>query len=207
MEFESLCSGGITQKGIWSTPVEDTQQQLDKDAIIVEGCGYDVDLVEKPKLKYFEVKNYLSELSNDYERHLVRKNLGISDQYSLTWGNISGNLLNQQDIVDFIDQQIAELKEQIINPEEQAAAVYYGPSTSDLTSSDSDTIITGDYSGNIFILTPSTKTEFYVNGMQGGFELQDDVVYKGNTQFRVYKSLNSNLGVTKINLKYGKDSE
>jgi len=49
--------------------------------------------------------------------------------------------------------------------EEPTITIYYGPSTSDLTLSNSNTIITGDYSDNIYILTPSENTEFYVNGI------------------------------------------
>ena len=220
MEFESLYTGEIVQQEqecckqqpivdqeIWSAPVEEKHQELDEDAIIVEGCGYDTDLVEKPQLKYFEIANYLSELNSEYERHLVRKNLGISDKYSLTWGNISGNIRDQQDFVDFLEEQLQELRDLIMTPEEEPTiTIYYGPSTSDLTLSNSNTIITGDYSDNIYILTPSENTEFYVNGIQGGFELQNDTMYKENTKFYIYKSFNSGLGVTKIVLKYGEDS-
>lgn len=220
MEFESLYTGEITQheqecckqqsvieQKIWSAPVEEEHQQPDEDAIIVEGCGYDIDLVEKSQLKYFEVKNFLSELTSEYEKHLVRQNLGIPDKYSLTWGNITGNIQDQEDFINFIEEQLQEIRELIHTPtEEPLVTVYYGPAINDLTLSNSNTIITGDYSGNIYILTPDQNTEFYVDGIQGGFVLQDETIYKENTKFYIYKSFNSNLGVTKIILKYGESS-
>lgn len=220
MEFESLYTGEITQckqeliksqpiinQEIWSTSIEEQKPELDKDAIVVEECGYDANLVEKPQLKYFEIKNYLSELTSEYEKHLVRQNLGIADKYSLTWGNIAGNIRNQQDLIDFIEEQLQEIKDLIGNQEEKpTVTVYYGPSINDLTLSNSNTIITGNYSGNIYVLTPSEETEFFVNGIQGGFVIQNETIYKENTKFYIYKSFNSGLGVTKIILKYGEDS-
>lgn len=220
MEFESLYTGEIIQQKqecckqqsiveqeIWSAPIENQPQELDEDAIIVEGCGYDVDLIEKPQLKYFEIKNYLSELNSDYERHLVRQNLGIPDKYSLTWGNITGNIQDQQDFITFLEEQFQAIKDLINTSDvQEEITIYYGPAVNDLTLSNSKTIITGDYSEYIYILTPDQNTEFYVNGIQGGFVLQDETVYKGNTKFYIYKSFNSGLGVTKIVLKYGEDS-
>ena len=220
MEFESLYTGEVVQQKqecctqqpvvdqeIWSAPVEEQHQEIDEDAIIVEGCGYDVNLIEKPQLKYFEVKNYLSELSSEYERHLVRQNLGISDIYSLTWGNINGNIESQEDLIRFLEKRIQEVKDLINVPEEKTQIdVYYGPAINDLTLSTSNTIVTGDYTGYIYILTPNEDTEFFVNGIQGGFELQSETIYKENTKFYIYKSVNSKLGVTKIILKYGEAS-
>lgn len=220
MEFESLYTGEITQckqeliksqpiinPEIWSTSIEEQKPELDKDAIVVEECGYDASLVEKPQFKYFEIKNYLSELTSEYEKHLVRQNLGIADKYSLTWGNIAGNIRNQQDLINFIEEQLQEIKDLISNQEEKSTVtVYYGPSINDLTLSNSNTIITGNYSGNIYILTPSEETEFFVNGIQGGFVIQNETIYKENTKFYIYKSFNSGLGVTKIILKYGEVS-
>ena len=216
MEFESLYTGEVIKQNqecckqdpiieqeIWSAPVEEKQQELDEDALIVEGCGYEIDLAKKPQTKYFEIENYLSELKSEYEKHLVRENLGISDKYSLLWGNISGNLQEQYDIINFITEQINALKEEIITPEEKPTIItYYGPSINDLTLNNSNTIVTGDYSGYIYILAPIQNLEFYVNGMQGGFVLQNETIYKGNTKLYIFKSFNSNLGVTKIDLKY-----
>lgn len=50
----------------------------------------------------FKRVNLFSELIDEYERAVARKNLGIADEYSLVWGYISGNILNQKDLYDFV---------------------------------------------------------------------------------------------------------
>ncbi len=39
----------------------------------------------------FKRENLFSELVTEYQRAIARQNLGIADEYSLLWGNISGN--------------------------------------------------------------------------------------------------------------------
>lgn len=50
----------------------------------------------------FKKSNLFSELVDEYQRSVARKNLGISDKYSLTWGFITGNILQQTDLYNFI---------------------------------------------------------------------------------------------------------
>ncbi len=51
----------------------------------------------------FKRENLFSELTSDYERSIIRQNLGIGDSTGImTWGNISGNLANQVDLYDYI---------------------------------------------------------------------------------------------------------
>lgn len=68
-----------------------------------EGC---VQATCLPRVKcsnqYFEVKNLFSELTDDYQRAIIRQNLGISDGSSIVWGKIEGNLANQKDLSKFI---------------------------------------------------------------------------------------------------------
>lgn len=52
--------------------------------------------------EYFSIKNLFSELTTDYQRAIIRQNLGIGDEQSLIWGKIQGNLANQQDLYNFI---------------------------------------------------------------------------------------------------------
>lgn len=52
--------------------------------------------------KYFSVKNLFSELTDDYQRAIIRQNLGIHDGSSMVWGKIEGNLANQKDLANFI---------------------------------------------------------------------------------------------------------
>lgn len=57
--------------------------------------------------EHFKIENYFSELTSEYQRALARYNLGVSDLYSLVWGNIKGNLANQSDLYNFIINTIA----------------------------------------------------------------------------------------------------
>lgn len=52
---------------------------------------------------YFLLDNLFSELTDEYQRTLARINLGIADEYSLTWGNIKGNLSKQSDLYEYIN--------------------------------------------------------------------------------------------------------
>lgn len=47
--------------------------------------------------------NYLGEYRTELEKAKVRKNLGIADEQSLQWGNISGFIENQEDLVNYIE--------------------------------------------------------------------------------------------------------
>ena len=53
---------------------------------------------------YFKKENYLSELASEYERAVARKNLGIADSYAMLWGNISGNIMNQPDLINWVEE-------------------------------------------------------------------------------------------------------
>ena len=63
----------------------------------------------------FKLSNLFSELVDEYQRSVARKNLGIADKYSLTWGAISGNVLQQTDLVNFVNENISSEINQLIN--------------------------------------------------------------------------------------------
>lgn len=51
---------------------------------------------------FFLKENLFSELISDYQRAVARFNLGIGEEYSLVWGNITGNIKNQEDLYEFL---------------------------------------------------------------------------------------------------------
>lgn len=64
---------------------------------------------------------YLGEYRTELERAKVRKNLGISDEYSLQWGNIEGFVDEQKDLVDYVEQKWSytnEISKDITNVKE-----------------------------------------------------------------------------------------
>lgn len=48
---------------------------------------------------------YLGEFRTELERAKARKNLGIPDDTSYTWGNIEGHIEDQKDLVQYIEQK------------------------------------------------------------------------------------------------------
>ena len=59
---------------------------------------------DDPKFDFLLRRNYLREYSTEVDKARVRRNLGIPDEYSFTWGNISGILENQEDLMTLINQ-------------------------------------------------------------------------------------------------------
>jgi uncharacterized protein YoxC len=49
--------------------------------------------------------NYLGEFRTQLEKAKARRNLGIGDEYSLTWGNITGHIEDNRDLTQFIENQ------------------------------------------------------------------------------------------------------
>ena len=48
---------------------------------------------------------FLGEYRTELEKAKVRKNLGIPDENSLSWGNIEGFVEEQQDLVDYVESK------------------------------------------------------------------------------------------------------
>ena len=49
--------------------------------------------------------NYLGEFRTQLEKAKARRNLGIGDEYTLTWGNITGHIEDNHDLTQFIENQ------------------------------------------------------------------------------------------------------
>lgn len=49
--------------------------------------------------------NYLGEFRTQLEKAKARKNLGIGDEFLLTWGNITGRIEDNKDLIAFIEKQ------------------------------------------------------------------------------------------------------
>lgn len=54
----------------------------------------------------FLIDNLFSELASPYQRETARYNLGIADDYAMLWGNISGSIASQTDLVNYITNSI-----------------------------------------------------------------------------------------------------
>ena len=49
--------------------------------------------------------NYLGEFRTQLEKAKARRNLGIGDEYTLSWGNITGHVEDNADLITFIENQ------------------------------------------------------------------------------------------------------
>lgn len=63
----------------------------------------------------FKLDNLFSELVDDYQRAVARKNLGVADNQSLIWGVISGNILQQVDLVNWLSSALTQNNNVIID--------------------------------------------------------------------------------------------
>ena len=54
--------------------------------------------------KYLEIKNYLSEFTTEEQKRKVLQNLGIDD-LDVSWGNIKGNIEDQEDLKELLQQK------------------------------------------------------------------------------------------------------
>ncbi len=82
--------------------------EVEKDTMDLQSsCGIEQYYPDASKEDYFKRENLFSELVNDFQRAKARYNLGIGDAYSLNWGNISGLIDRQQDLVALINNTFA----------------------------------------------------------------------------------------------------
>ena len=87
-------------KDIIITPVkvELPQEEEPKEGCIQAECPVTVQCSNE----YFAIKNLFSELTDEYQRAIIRQNLGINGADAILWGKIEGNLANQKDLYKFI---------------------------------------------------------------------------------------------------------
>lgn len=65
-------------------------------------CGKKGQLVKSEPIPLLRDK-YLGEYRTELEKAKVRKNLGIADDSNLQWGNLTGQLEKQQDLIKYVD--------------------------------------------------------------------------------------------------------
>lgn len=208
-----------TTKGEVSTaPVEtfdvnkDSNFDTCESELPVKSCSLGSNIVCPDKTGFFKIDNLFAELKTEYDKTVARSNLGIATEDLLNWGNLKGNLANQSDLVTFIAERLSMSKQEILtiveaqieelDAQSSITTVYYGPSLDSMSLSNSTTFTTGDYEGNIYVVSPKFPTHFYVNGLEGGFDFVQAVT-KDSQTFYAYKSTNTKLGITDITVKYG----
>lgn len=85
--------------------------KVPKDAeelLLQESCGIEKFYGDASIEDYFKRENLFSELVSDYQRAKARYNLGIGEEYSLVWGNITGSIENQQDLYAYVTNKFIE---------------------------------------------------------------------------------------------------
>lgn len=75
---------------------------------------------------YFKVDNLFSEIWTEAQRAIARKNLGVSNDVALKWGNIKGDLRQQKDLLNYLDQF---LQKEIIGEQVVQQIKYYPDQT------------------------------------------------------------------------------
>lgn len=86
----------------------------------IKPCGKKGHLIKSEPIPLLR-DNYLGEYRTELERAKVRKNLGIADEQSLLWGNISGTIEAQKDLVDYVERKYTytnKISEDITNVKE-----------------------------------------------------------------------------------------
>lgn len=106
------------QRGLYTGPsvvINPRKIEIQQDKT-KEGC---ILSVNQPKFEcstdYFAIKNLFSELTDDYQRAIIRQNLGISESGATIWGKIEGNLANQKDLSKFIIDLVQQDQAKVID--------------------------------------------------------------------------------------------
>ena len=118
-----IIDGNITQTELSGIPTEDVisidikqgyVEEIEESICIHESCDASTYYGDANEDDSFKRSNLFSELTDEYQRAVARQNLGIADDYTLLWGNISGNLVNQTDLYRFILDTIASEYNELI---------------------------------------------------------------------------------------------
>lgn len=106
-----IVDGTLTQVELSGVPEEEIisidllpgyEEEIEDPFCIHETCDASTYYGDANEDDSFKRSNLFSELTSEYQRAIARQNLGIADEYTLVWGNISGNLANQVDLYKFI---------------------------------------------------------------------------------------------------------
>lgn len=95
-------------------PIKIVLESEEPEECVAQPCSI-VNSYKCPDTKgYFSIENLFSELTSDYQRAIIRQNLGIGDAQSLVWGKIQGNLANQKDLYKFVQDKAKTDADKII---------------------------------------------------------------------------------------------
>ena len=86
--------------------LEESTELSDYSICVVDNCDVANKYGCQDQNGYFTISNLFSELTDDYQRETAKKNLGIASLNNLIWGNISGNLVNQKDLYNFVTEEV-----------------------------------------------------------------------------------------------------
>lgn len=86
--------------------LEESTELSDDSICVVDNCDVANKYGCQDQNGYFTISNLFSELTDDYQRETAKKNLGIASLNNLIWGNISGNLVNQKDLYNFVTEEV-----------------------------------------------------------------------------------------------------
>lgn len=118
-----IIDGNITQTELSGIPTEDVIsidikqgyiEEVEESICIHDSCDPSTYYGDANEDDSFKRSNLFSELIDEYQRAIARQNLGIADDYTLVWGNISGNLANQTDLYRFVLDTIASESNDLI---------------------------------------------------------------------------------------------
>lgn len=117
---DTIINGTISEDEVYGIPTSEDFVEISKlsgisednkdneEHIYVRECDPSKYYGDPSKEGAFLKSNLFSELTTDYQRAIARRNLGISEAYAMLWGNITGNLLNQEDLVKFVQESSVE---------------------------------------------------------------------------------------------------
>ena len=75
-----------------------------------------------PSKGFFKIDNLFGELITEAQRQIARKHLGVSDEYTLFWGNIKGYIEDQKDFIEKLKELIKEYGGELTEITNQAVA-------------------------------------------------------------------------------------
>lgn len=107
LELKPIETDGLEKDDVYSLDLLPDEPQEDIDHVWVEGdCDVSRVYGTPNPDGSFKLENLFSELSDEYQREVARQNLGIGSAYAMLWGNISGNLINQTDLYNFVNTTV-----------------------------------------------------------------------------------------------------
>lgn len=91
------------------------KRESNENHLFKEGCGNEQYYGDPSKEGYFKKGNLFSELTDEYQRSIARFNLGIAEEYAMKWGNITGEIIDQADLYEYIRNQFREFADNYLD--------------------------------------------------------------------------------------------